>query len=155
MQASTQSSNPHIRWCSEEEIDWVNEQYEKLDFKPSSLVTDRIAVAIFGGERVGLGRLCRIEDSFFELGGMHVQPIFRGYGIARKIVKFLLSHRDPKATVYCLPFAHLRDFYESEGFEEVSEEVLSKVPRDILKKHHWCNENYPYGVLLLEFRSQK
>lgn len=63
-----------IRWCSQEEIDWVNEQYRKVDFKPSQLDTDRVATAVCSGERIGLGRLCQVEDSVFELGGMYVLP---------------------------------------------------------------------------------
>src|SRR5690606_8651693 len=104
--------------------------------------TDRIAIATHGGEFAGLGRLCHIEGSSFELGGMYVHSNYRSLGIARKIVRFLLENRVSKSTVYCLPFAHLQNFYEGEGFGEISGEDLSQVPDDILKKHRWCNETY-------------
>ena len=155
MKFSRGSSASFIRWCNDEEIGWVNEQYDRINFKPSSLDTDRIAVATCNGERVGIGRLCHIKASIFELGGMYVQQSFRGFGISRKIIKFLLEQLNPEATVYCLPFAHLRDFYESQGFKEVPEEVFSRVPRDILEKQQRCNETYPHEVLLLKLNHRK
>jgi GNAT superfamily N-acetyltransferase len=155
MQNDHNSSDFLIRWCLLEEIDWVNQKYQKIDFQPSHLDTDRIAIAICNGERVGLGRLCHVDGSVFELGGMHVEPSYRGVGIARKIVKFIIDYRNSKDRVYCLPFAHLRGFYESEGFKKVAEEELSRLPKDLLEKHRWCNETYLHEVLLLEFYDHK
>lgn len=148
------NSDVLIRWCSKSEIGWVNEQYENVGFKPSQLNSDRIAIAIYCQERIGLGRLCQIEDSAFELGGIYVHPDYRELGIARKLVRFMLENCNPKDRVYCLPFAHLRNFYLSEGFEQVPEELLSTVPKDIVEKYHWCNETYPHEVLLLQHRTQ-
>lgn len=142
------NDNFEIRWCREGEINWVNDQYEKIDFKPSRLDTDRIAIAFSNKEAVGLGRLCKVERLVFELGGMFVQPAYQGQGIARKIVRFLLKERG-EGRVYCLPFAHLRNFYEGEGFEEVSKEEFSNVPPQILEKYRWCNTTYSHDVLLL------
>ncbi len=142
--------NIQIYWCGPEELDWVNGQYGRLDFKLSSLDTDRIAIASIQGKRVGIGRLCSVESSVFELGGMYVESNFRGMGIARNIVRFLLEKRPPETTVYCLPFSHLQSFYEGEGFREASEDSLSRTPKEILDKHQWCNKTYPYKVLLLE-----
>lgn len=146
-----------IRWCTESEIEWVNEQYRKVDFMPSNLNRDRIAIAVYGHERVGLGRLCYIRPLTIELGGMYVEPSYRGMGVAKRIIKFLLEYRDPEATVYCLAFAHLRNFYQDEGFQEVSVEGYEAVPHEILKKNDWCNETYSHKVLLLylnKLRSQ-
>jgi len=150
MQDSSDNTDFLIRWCGEAEIDWVNEQYQKVDFKLSRFNTDRIAITICNGERVGLARLCYVEDSVFELGGMYVQPSYRRLGIAKQLVRFLLNHRVLKDRVYCLPFVHLRNFYLHEGFKEVSEKELSKVPINVLEKYRWCNETYPYEVLLLQ-----
>jgi len=139
-----------IDLCDEKEIDWVNQQYQKLNFKPSELQRDHVAIAKYHTKPVALGRLCRVEKSAFELGGMYVQEAFRGMGIARQLIQFLLGRKDFLSRVYCLPFIHLQSFYESEGFREVSAKDLAKVPLEILDKHSWCNETYPYEVLLLE-----
>ena len=151
MQVNDSSSNIQISWCGEDEIEWVNEEYKKINFKISNLETDQIAIATYKGEYAGIGRLCQIEDTVFELGGMYVISNCRGLGIARKIVKFLLESKITGATVYCLPFAHLQVFYESEGFQEVSKEAIAQVPEEILGKHRWCNETYPHEVLLLSW----
>lgn len=139
----------HIHWCRKNEIEWVNEKYEEIHFKFSTLETDHIAIATCNSEYVGLGRLCCIENSIFELGGMYVHPNYRGLGIARKIVRFLLESKIPSSTVYCLPFIHLQDFYESEGFQTVPEQAYYQIPKEILEKHRWCNETYLHKVLLL------
>ncbi len=114
------------------------------------LIGGDTAIAIYKGGYAGLGRLCQIEDTVLELGGMHVRPNYRRLGIARKIVQILLESKITGSTVYCLPFAHLQGFYESEGFKEVSKEDFVKVPKEILEKHCWCNETYPHKVLLLK-----
>lgn len=124
-----------------------------LTDKPfSNLKTDHVAIATYRGKYAGLGRLCQIENSVFELGGMHVISTYRGLGIARKIVKFLLESKVKDTTVYCLPFAHLQGFYESEGFLEVSKEEETQVPKEIMEKHCWCNATYPHKVLLLRLK---
>ncbi len=152
MQVNDLSSDIQLSWCGDDEIEWVNEEYKKIDFKLSSLKTDRIALASYKGVYAGLGRLCQVEDTVYELGGMHVPPNYRGLGIARKIVQFLLESKITVSTVYCLPFAHLQDFYESEGFQEISKEAITEVPKEVLEKHHWCNETYPHKVLLLKLK---
>ncbi len=140
-----------IRWCKEEEINWINEWYAQIDFKSSSFDTDRVAIARCDGKSAGLGRLCLIDRLNFELGGMYVDPDFRGFGIARQIVKFLIKNCPAGTNIYCLPFAHLIDFYESEGFREISAKSISNVPKDVLEKHVWCNQTYPHEVLLLKY----
>ena len=76
---------------------------------------------------------------------MHVLPYYRGLGIARMIAQFLLESKKTGSTVYCLPFAHLQGFYESEGFKEVSKE-------DFLKslKKLWKNTVGVIGPILIE-----
>lgn len=44
MQVGDGCSHIYISWCGQKEIGWVNEQYDKVDFKPSSLDTDQIAI---------------------------------------------------------------------------------------------------------------
>ena len=127
----------------------MNQEYKKLGFKLSDLQTDQVAIASCGGEYAGVGRLCKVEDRVFELGGMYVLEAYRELGIARMIVKFLLESASKNTTLYCLPFAHLHPFYKSEGFQEVEEQDLSEVPKEILEKHRWCNQTYPHKVLLL------
>lgn len=153
MQDCRETVDLSIQQCRPDDIDWGNSKYHEIDFKPSRLEGDRTAIAICNGERIGIGRLCRVEDSIFELGGMYVESAYRGEGVARQIVRFLLSHRELTERVYCLPFAHLKSFYESEGFEIVGDEGLFRIPKGVLEKHRWCNQIYQHEVLLLELHT--
>ncbi len=37
------SSDIQISWCGEDDIEWVNEEYKKIEFKLSDLKTDRFS----------------------------------------------------------------------------------------------------------------
>lgn len=139
--------NITIRKANDEEIHWVNEQYQRVGFKLSSFETDLVAIALIDGQKVGLGRIQKITDYDAELGGIYVSSDFRGIGIAAKLVTFLVENTAQYRQVYCLPFEHLAAFYEKFGFEPVSDSV-AEVPDLVLSKHHWCNEIYDQTTLL-------
>lgn len=153
MQEQLVTENAGVRWGGIHELDWVNDLYRNIDFKPSKLESDQVAIAEWDGERIGIGRLCRIEETIYELGGMHVFPSHRGKGIARQIVRFLLSSLDTHDQIFCLPFAHLRQFYSSEGFEIVCGSELALVPLELREKYTWCNEVYPHEVLMMKHKA--
>jgi len=108
-----------IRALRDDERAWANERYRSLDFAESP--ADAIAlVAELAGERVGLGRLVELEPGVIELGGIWTDERARGRGIARAIVSALVE-RAGAIRLWCLPFAHLRAFYESYGFAAAPE----------------------------------
>ncbi|KZN61302.1 GNAT family N-acetyltransferase [Pseudoalteromonas luteoviolacea] len=135
-----------IRIAKQEEIHWVNEQYQRIGFKLSNPEQDLIAIAVIDGQKVGVGRVQTISDKDAELGGMYVNPDFRGAGIAAKLVSFLVESASHFQCVYCLPFSHLAEFYEKFGFAHVKDR--NTAPDLILSKHHWCNEIYDHDTLL-------
>ncbi|KZN47758.1 GNAT family N-acetyltransferase [Pseudoalteromonas luteoviolacea] len=135
-----------IRIAKQEEIHWVNEQYQRISFKLSNPEHDLIAIAVIDGQKVGVGRVQTLSDKDAELGGMYVNPDFRGVGIAAKLASFLVENANNFQRVYCLPFSHLAEFYEKLGFARVKEQ--STAPDLILSKHHWCNEIYDHETLL-------
>ena len=96
-----------VRRAEASELDWVNQRYDDVEFVHSSYEKEVIAIAEWSSEKAGLGRLVKIDEKNLELGGMYVLPSFRGKGLAKEIVLFLLSHRDPSQTTYCIPFRHL------------------------------------------------
>jgi len=103
-----------IRELRDDERAWANERYRVIDFEPSPAETFAL-VAELDGERVGLGRLVELEPGVIELGGIWTDERARGRGIARAIVTELLA-RGANQRLWCLPFVHLRAFYESFGF---------------------------------------
>ena len=58
MQVNDLSSDVQISWCHEGDIEWVNKEYKKIEFKLSNLKVDQIAIATYKGNYAGLGRLC-------------------------------------------------------------------------------------------------
>lgn len=137
--------NITIRKATQDEIHWVNEQYQRVGFKLSNFESDMIAIALVDDQKVGVGRIQKITEFDAELGGMYVNPDFRGVGLADKIVTFLVENALQYRHVYCLPFAHLASFYKKFGFDEVND---VEVPDMVLSKHHWCNEIYEHKTLL-------
>jgi N-acetylglutamate synthase-like GNAT family acetyltransferase len=137
-----------IRLAQASDINWVNEKYKDINFAPSDISKELIAIAEIKGEKVGLGRLVNIDIKHAELGGMYVFDDFRNQGIARAIVDFLLSQGNKYKIIYCLPFEHLQTFYESFGFIVCSSTKFIPIP--IKDKYKWCNQTYSHKVLLLQ-----
>jgi GNAT superfamily N-acetyltransferase len=134
-----------VREARPDDRAWIDACYREVGFVPSDWGRVQQVVAEIGGERVGTGRVVRLDPENAELGGMYVRLEARGRGVAAAIVRSLLAARDPAARLFCLPFAHLRDFYGSFGFEPSGD-----VPAEIVAKHAWCNATYPHETLLLE-----
>lgn len=132
-----------LRRALREDIDWINRRYDEVDFVHSRFDNEVIAVAECEGSKAGLGRLVTLSGNCLELGGIYVFNEFRGKGIARSIIDFLLSHRDGQ-TVYCIPFAHLTPFYEQFGFSP-----CQHIPQALWDKLTWCQERYEHPTALL------
>lgn len=139
-----------VRLAKKSEMSWVNECYDKVEFVHSDFDKEIICIAEVDGEKAGLGRLVRVNKNNLELGGIYVLDSFRGKGIAKEIVKFLIKQVLPVQNVFCIPFEHLLSFYKGLGFVDCID--TSIVPEEILKKYHWCKEKYssPTALLILK-----
>jgi GNAT superfamily N-acetyltransferase len=136
-----------LRIDEKSEIAWVNERYDEVEFVHSNFDREIIAIAEFEEQKAGVGRLVSVDEAHLELGGMYVFEPFRGKGIAKKLVLFLLQHVRPSQTVYCIPFEHLVDFYKQCGFVLCSQH--EQVPKELLEKYRWCKEKYSHPTSLL------
>jgi predicted GNAT family N-acyltransferase len=136
-----------IRRAKKSEMEWINESYDAVQFLHSNFEKEVIALAEITNQKAGLGRLVNINEKNKELGGIYVFEAFRGRGIARKIVQFLLAQSSPGQTIYCIPFEHLVPFYQEFGFECCTN--FDQVPAEILNKQCWCKEKYPQSTALL------
>ncbi|HRE16376.1 MAG TPA: GNAT family N-acetyltransferase [Rhodocyclaceae bacterium] len=116
-----------------------------MKFLPSS-ASDFLVLAETEDGKAGLGRLVPIDAQCAELGGICVLPAWRGQGLARDIVSFLLQH-SPYQRLYCVPFAHLSNFYCSFGFVPVRD--MATVPCAIAEKFNWCTREYSSELTLL------
>jgi predicted N-acetyltransferase YhbS len=137
-----------LRLATQDDIDWINSCYDDVGFVHSEPSNEIIVIAEVAGDRAGLGRLTRITHDDAELGGMLVFTNFRGHGIAGRIVEVLLEHSKSYKRVFCIPFSHLRPFYERYGFREFAPNVIEAPPK-VKEKHNWCNHHYEQKTLLL------
>ena len=133
---------------------WVNDQYQQVNFRPSDLLKDYVGIASWENEPAGLGRLQPIDENSWELGGMYIFEAFRKRGIAGRLVQHLLQQAPAGATVYCLPFEHLADFYKRYGFEEWPAEKWNNAPAIIQEKLVWCSRTYSNSVELLILKNK-
>ena len=136
-----------IRQAELHEMDWINQEYGKVGFKPSNLKNELVLIAEIEGKRVGLGRLQALSDMTAELGGIYVNDAFRGRGIAQGIVRRLVEEAAGFDSIYCLPFAHLKDFYAQFDFKEIKDR--SPIPEPLRQKHLWCNQTYEGDTLIM------
>jgi len=139
-----------LRTAEKSEIEWVNNCYDQVEFVHSNFDNEIIAIAELDGQKAGLGRLIKIDEHHLELGGMYVFENFRNKGIAKEIVKFLLTYVQSAQKVYCIPFEHLLEIYKQCGFANCTN--LELTPLKILEKFNWCQEKYahPTALLVLE-----
>jgi N-acetylglutamate synthase-like GNAT family acetyltransferase len=136
-----------IRLAEKEDMAWVNEQYKEVNFIASDFDNEIIAIAEIDTIKAGLGRLVKIENNSFELGGMYVLEAYRKHKLATHIIEFLLEKIDKKSIVFCIPFQELTFFYKRFGFTEVADYTL--VPTKVINKYNWCKKEYKQSVYLL------
>lgn len=127
--------NLMIRTAYKEELFWVNDQYKKVNFEPSVFENEVIALALINGKKAGLARLIRKGELNRELSGVLVLEPFRGKGIAKKLVEFII-HKSANKDLYCLAFSNLKEFYENFGFLSIEQ---SQLPLEFLEKFKQCN----------------
>lgn len=135
-----------LSFAKKSEIEWINNCYDRVEFVHSDLEKEIIAIARMDREKVGLGRLVKIDKNHLELGGIYVLEPFRGKKIANEIIGFLLNQVKDQ-TVYCIPFEHLISLYKKYGFVDCCN--FEQVPKEILQKYNWCKEKYSTPTTLL------
>ncbi|PVZ79311.1 GNAT family N-acetyltransferase [Serratia sp. S1B] len=140
-----------IKLATASDLEWVNAQYQKIDFVPSSLDNEIIAIVTYNDDFAGVGRIVYLNDEEVEIGGIYILDEFRGLSLANELVGYLVDAAKQKnlKAVYCLPFENLKTFYQKFGFNEFKHDA-SQVNEKVLKKHQWCLDNYDKKVLLLK-----
>ena len=138
--------------ATQEDMKWVNTQYEQIKFMLSDFATDDIWILEAEGQKAGLGRLVQIDEHNWELGGIYVLEKYRGAGLARKIVQQLCDiGRNKKGNIWCIPFNHLSSFYQSFGLESYAPNH-TEVPQEILSKINYCASTFTQEVDLLKLK---
>ncbi|WP_409344415.1 GNAT family N-acetyltransferase [Paenibacillus sp. MBLB4367] len=139
-----------IREAEASDLCWINDQYGRADFLPSTLVNETVVIARWQDQKAGLGRLVRIDADHAELGGIYTLDAFRGKKVAHAIVRHLTeeARKSGDAHVYCIPFGHLRHFYERFGFRLMRD--AEEAHEQVKKKYEWCLQQYAEPTLLMK-----
>jgi predicted N-acetyltransferase YhbS len=80
------------------------------------------------GNIIGAVRLVVSEHGVFVLRTLNVAPAYQRQGIATRLVEMLIKKLEENAC-YCLPYPHLKHFYERHGFREIGVERLPEFLR--------------------------
>ena len=91
--------------------------YAKCNYDGGVKPEDCLFLAKIDHKLVGVVRLCP-EANVLVLRGMQVLPKFQGQGIGTKLLKSCNNYLGQQSC-YCIPWRHLRSFYEQIGFEEI------------------------------------
>ncbi|MEP6620904.1 MAG: GNAT family N-acetyltransferase [bacterium] len=132
-----------VRIAQSNELADLTERYRAWGYDGGIAPGDVVFVAERAGRCVGLVRLT-FEHDVFMLRGMFVAPSEQ----RRKIGSMLLgsfTYHLAGAECYCIPFAHLPQFYERGGFVSVP---VASVPSALAARvHHYRAEGHDVIVM--------
>jgi N-acetylglutamate synthase-like GNAT family acetyltransferase len=92
--------------------------YSQCGYGGSLNKEDRVLIAQLGEEIIGAVRLCP-DNGFSVLRGMQILAPFQRQGIGTQLLR-ACTEQLVDQVCYCIPWQHLRSFYQQVGFQEVS-----------------------------------
>jgi GNAT superfamily N-acetyltransferase len=107
-----------VRTGHPEELSRVRTTYAAWGYTACAEPNDLVFLAERDGELIGLVRRTQEYDTLM-LRGMHVAPAAQGQGVGTRLLHVFVAELAGREC-YCIPYAHLVDFYGRKGFEVVS-----------------------------------
>lgn len=105
----------------------LHEDDQLADFygKPLARKSDLFFLAYALDELVGAVRFC-VEEDVPLLRSMVIKETAQRKGIGTQLLHEFEAHlrRTETRNIYCLPYAHLTEFYAQIGFRQVAEETI-------------------------------
>jgi N-acetylglutamate synthase-like GNAT family acetyltransferase len=92
--------------------------YSQCGYRGGLNKEDRVLIAQLGEEIIGAVRLCP-DNGFSVLRGMQILAPFQRKGISTQLL-WTCTEQLVDQVCYCIPWQHLRSFYQQVGFQEVS-----------------------------------
>jgi GNAT superfamily N-acetyltransferase len=106
-----------IRRAAAGDLERALEFYAERGYGGGIAAGDTVLLAERGGELVGIVRLAP-EEGEIVLRGMQVHPSVQRRGIGKQLLAALARELGSRSC-YCIPYAHLREFYGGIGFATV------------------------------------
>lgn len=112
-----------LRPAAASDFDAIRALIHTVGINPTGLDWRRFIVAVSEqGEVIGCGQIKPHRDGSYELASIAVVPAWRGQGVARAIIKRLISSYHGRLYLTCR--SGLRTFYEKFGFRLTTPEEL-------------------------------
>ena len=119
---------PIVRVASADEHPSIEQFYRREGYNRSVAPSDIVVVAESGGHTLGVVKLSS-EHGCLVLRGMRVREDSRRRGIGSSLLRSLIELIGGRAC-YCLPFAHLVEFYARAGFSLLSDDEVPPFLRE-------------------------
>lgn len=136
---------------SELRLPLVNRFYAQCNYLVKCGRLDWVYSLSLGGNIIAAARLLPQPSSHFLLRNLCVAPELRNQGIARYLIRALLSELvSANKNCYCYALPHLQAFYLSLGFkhltpEQVPPEIAEMHFRNCARKRGWILMGYDLG----------
>ena len=102
--------------------------YQKVGYGAGFNSSDTVLEARNKGKLIGVTRLAE-EKGVLVLRGMYVEEESRGQGLGRLMLDAAAAEIGSREC-WCIPYAHLRQFYSRIGFQECTQELTPKFLRE-------------------------
>ena len=104
----------HVHRATLEDLPRVRRFYERWQYRGDVRSDDLVLIAEQDSAIIGVVRLAP-EHGTTVLRGMRVEPDFQRKGIGTRLLGEV--NTELKGDCYCIPYAHLTDFYGQIGFQ--------------------------------------
>jgi N-acetylglutamate synthase-like GNAT family acetyltransferase len=111
-----------LRPATESDFSAIKALIKQARINPTKLDWRRFTVAVSGGEVIGCAQLKPVPSGLTEFASLAVRPSHRHQGIARGLIKNLLS--DAPRPIYLTCRSGLGEFYEKFGFQVLDLEEM-------------------------------
>ncbi|MGD8113105.1 GNAT family N-acetyltransferase [Vibrio sp. TRT 17S01] len=125
----------------------VGQFYKEQGYHSAWSNTERAFICLYDGKIIGSVKVELINNVTI-LRGMYIASDFQGQGLGLKFLKHIEPVLDLR-TAYCMPLAHVTNFYKHIGFKEVEE---SQYPEFLQKR---CEKYREMGYLITTMRREK
>lgn len=125
----------------------VGQFYKEQGYHSAWAETERAFICLDGGAIIGSVKV-ELIDGLTILRGMYIASDFQGQGLGLKFLK----HIEPVLNLrvgYCMPLAHVTDFYKHIGLKEVEE---SQYPEFLQQR---CEKYREMGYAITTMRREK
>jgi N-acetylglutamate synthase-like GNAT family acetyltransferase len=121
-----------LRPARKEDAAAIRRLIHLVGINPTGLDWQRFVLAVDPHDRMaGCAQVKPHGDGTRELASLAVQSAYRGQGVARRLIEYLLAHHPPPLYLTCR--SRLQPFYEKFGFQVVSPQALPPYFRRIAR----------------------